>query len=92
MDITKEAVDDLLNSLVKPMFNGIKKIETETLYYFDNVNYLYPHINVIFDRYKYIELRAEDSDIDNKVIAEVKSTLKYFNIYNSIVSVYITSD
>jgi hypothetical protein len=92
MDITKEAIEDLLNYLFKPMFDGIVEIETETLYYFDNVNHLYPHINVIFDRYKYIELRAEDSDIDNKVIAEVKSTLKYFNIHNSIVSVYITSD
>jgi hypothetical protein len=92
MDITKESIEDLLNYLFKPMFDGIVEIEIETLYYFDNVNQLYPQINVIFDRYKYIELRAKDSNIDDKVMAEVKSTLKYFNIHNSIVSVYITSN
>jgi hypothetical protein len=92
MDITKEAIEDLLNNLFKPMFDGIVEIEIKTLYYFDNVNQLYPYINVIFDRYKYIEQHAEDSNIDYIVMAEVKSTLKYFNIHNSIVDVGITSD
>jgi hypothetical protein len=92
MEVTKEAVDDLLNSLVKPMFNGIKKIDVTDLSLFDDPNILYPTIDVIFDKDLYYSYDDTPDELEYKVSKEVKSALKYFNINNSIVDFYTITD
>lgn len=96
MEITKSSIEDLLDNLVKPMFDGIVEIEVDSLSLFDdpNLTALYPTISVIYDQKKYNEeLQDYDEydyyDLENKVTREVKSTLKYFNIHNSIVDFYV---
>jgi hypothetical protein len=56
MEITKEAIEDLLNNLVKPMFDGIVEIEVDSLSLFDdpNLKELYPTISIIYDKDKYM--------------------------------------
>jgi hypothetical protein len=99
MEITKSSIEDLLDNLVKPMFDGIVKIEVDSLSLFDdpNLTELYPTISVIYDKEKYnMELELHWSgynyELEDKVTKEVKSTLKYFNIHNSIVDFYTISD
>jgi hypothetical protein len=99
MEITKEAIEDLLNNLVKPMFDGIVEIEVDSLSLFDdpNLKELYPTIIVTFDKEKYMEELSGDMtsynyELEDKVTKEVKSTLKYFNIHNSIVDFYTITD
>jgi hypothetical protein len=99
MEITKEAIEDLLNNLVKPMFDGIVEIEVDSLSLFDdpNLTQLYPTIIVTFDKEKYMEELSGDMtsynyELEDKVTKEVKSTLKYFNIHNSIVDFYTITD
>ena len=102
MEITKSSIEDLLSNLVKPMFDGIVEIEVDSLSLFDDPNLkaitkvsgLYPTISVIYDQKKYNEeLQDYDGynyyDLENKVTKEVQSTLKYFNIHNSIVDFYV---
>ena len=96
MEITKSSIEDLLSNLVKPMFDGIVEIEVDSLSLFDdpNLKELYPTISVIYDQKKYNEeLQDYDGynyyDLENKVTKEVQSTLKYFNIHNSIVDFYV---
>ena len=96
MEITKSSIEDLLNNLVKPMCDGIVEIEVDSLSLFDdpNLTELYPTISVIYDQKKYNEeLQDYDGynyyDLENKVTKEVQSTLKYFNIHNSIVDFYV---
>ena len=57
MEITKEAIEDLLDNLVKPMFDGIVEIEVDSLSLFDdpNLTQLYPTISIIYDKEKYID-------------------------------------
>jgi hypothetical protein len=78
------------------MFDGIVEIEVDSLSLFDdpNLTELYPTISVIYDQKKYNEeLQDYDGynyyDLENKVTKEVQSTLKYFNIHNSIVDFYV---
>ena len=96
MEITKSSIEDLLDNLVRPMFDGIVEIEVDSLSLFDdpNLTSLYPTISVIYDQKKYNEeLQDYDGynyyDLENKVTKEVQSTLKYFNIHNSIVDFYV---
>jgi hypothetical protein len=96
MEITKSSIEDLLNNLVKPMFDGIVEIEVDSLSLFDdpNLTELYPTISVIYNKEKYNkELQDygwwENDDLENKVTKEVQLTLKYFNIHNSIVDFYV---
>jgi len=95
MEITKEAIEDLLNNLVKPMFDGIVEIEVDSLSLFDdpNLKELYPTISIIYDKDKYMEelsgdMTSHNYELEDKVTKEVQSTLKYFNIHNSIVDFY----
>ena len=97
MEITKSSIEDLLNNLVKPMFDGIVEIEVGSLSLFDdpNLTELYPTISVIYNKEKYNK-ELHDSgwweiswELENKVTREVQSTLKYFNIHNSIVDFYV---
>jgi hypothetical protein len=93
MEITKESVEDLLNNLIRPMFDGIVEIEVEKLSLFDDPSLtdLYPVINVTFD--KEIHSTYEDTnELEYKLTKEVQSVLKYFSIYNSIVDVFVISD
>jgi hypothetical protein len=99
MEITKSSIEDLLDNLVKPMFDGIVKIEVDSLSLFDdpNLKELYPTISVIYDKEKYnMELELHWSgynyELEDKVTKEVQSTLKYFNIHNSIVDFYTITD
>jgi hypothetical protein len=99
MEITKEAIEDLLNNLVKPMFDGIVEIEVENLSLFDdpNLTQLYPTISIVYDKDKYIEelsgdMTSHNYELEDKVTKEVQSTLKYFNIHNSIVDFYTITD
>jgi hypothetical protein len=99
MEITKEAIEDLLNNLVKPMFDGIVEIEVDSLSLFDdpNLTQLYPTISIVYDKEKYMEELSGDMTIHNyeledKVTKEVQSALKYFNIHNSIVDFYTITD
>jgi hypothetical protein len=92
MEVTKEAIEDLLNILVKPMFDGIVEIEVENLSLFDdpNLTQLYPTVNVTFE--KKIDFMDEYVELENKVVREFQSALKYFNIHNSIIDIYVMSD
>jgi len=99
MEITKEAIEDLLNNLVKPMFDGIVEIEVDSLSLFDdpNLKELYPTISIIYDKDKYMEkllgdMTSHNYELEDKVTKEVQSTLKYFNIHNSIVDFYTITD
>ena len=99
MEITKEAIEDLLNILVKPMFDGIVEIEVDSLSLFDdpNLKELYPTISIIYDKDKYMEelsgdMTSHNYELEDKVTKEVQSTLKYFNIHNSIVDFYTITD
>jgi hypothetical protein len=99
MEITKEAIEDLLNNLVKPMFDGIVEIEVDSLSLFDdpNLTQLYPTISIVYDKEKYMEelsgdITSYNYELEDKVTKEVKSTLKYFNIHNSIVDFYTITD
>jgi hypothetical protein len=99
MEITKEAIEDLLNNLVKPMFDGIVEIEVDSLSLFDdpNLTQLYPTISIIYDKEKYMEelsgdMTSHNYELEDKVTKEVQSTLKYFNIHNSIVDFYTITD
>jgi hypothetical protein len=99
MEITKEAIEDLLNNLVKPMFDGIVEIEVDSLSLFDdpNLTQLYPTISIVYDKDKYIEelsgdMTSHNYELEDKVTKEVQSTLKYFNIHNSIVDFYTITD
>jgi hypothetical protein len=99
MEITKSSIEDLLDNLVKPMFDGIVEIEVDSLSLFDdpNLTALYPTISVIYDKEKYnkeLELHWDgyNYELEDKITKEVKSTLKYFNIHNSIVDFYVISD
>jgi hypothetical protein len=99
MEITKEAIEDLLNNLVKPMFDGIVEIEIDSLSLFDdpNLTQLYPTISIIYDKEKYMEelsgdMTSHNYELEDKVTKEVQSTLKYFNIHNSIVDFYTITD
>ena len=99
MEVTKEAIEDLLNNLVKPMFDGIVEIEVDSLSLFDdpNLTQLYPTISIIYDKEKYIEelsgdMTSHNYELEDKVTKEVQSTLKYFNIHNSIVDFYTITD
>lgn len=96
MEITKEAIEDLLNNLVKPMFDGIVEIEVDSLSLFDdpNLTQLYPTISIVYDKDKYMEelsgdMTSHNYELEDKVTKEVQSTLKYFNIHNSIVDFYV---
>ena len=92
MEITKRSIEDLLNNLVKPMFNGIIKIEVVSLSLFDGIgSELYPVIDVIFDKELFFAV-DDTNELENKVSREVRLTLRYFNIHNSIVDVYVMSD
>jgi len=57
MEITKSSIEDLLNNLVKPMFDV-----------------------------------KDTNEFEDKVSREVRLTLRYFNIHNSIVDFYTISD
>jgi hypothetical protein len=99
MEITKESIEDLLNNLVKPMFDGIVEIEVDSLSLFDdpNLTQLYPTISIIYDKEKYMEelsgdMTSHNYELEDKVTKEVQSTLKYFNIHNSIVDFYTITD
>ena len=99
MEITKEAIEDLLNNLVKPMFDGIVEIEVDSLSLFDdpNLKELYPTISIVYDKDKYMEelsgdMTSHNYELEDKVTKEVQSTLKYFNIHNSIVDFYTITD
>jgi hypothetical protein len=99
MEVTKEAIEDLLNNLVKPMFDGIVEIEVDSLSLFDdpNLKELYPTISIIYDKDKYMEelsgdMTSHNYELEDKVTKEVQSTLKYFNIHNSIVDFYTITD
>ena len=99
MEVTKEAIEDLLNNLVKPMFDGIVEIEVDSLSLFDdpNLTQLYPTISIIYDKEKYMEgflkgWASHNYELEDKVTKEVQSTLKYFNIHNSIVDFYTITD
>jgi hypothetical protein len=99
MEITKEAIEDLLNNLVKPMFDGIVEIEVDSLSLFDdpNLTQLYPTISIVYDKDKYMEelsgdMTSHNYELEDKVTKEVQSTLKYFNIHNSIVDFYTITD
>ena len=99
MEVTKESIEDLLNSLVKPMFDGIVEIEVDSLSLFDdpNLTQLYPTISIIYDKDKYMEelsgdMTSHNYELEDKVTKEVQSTLKYFNIHNSIVDFYTITD
>ena len=99
MEITKEAIEDLLNNLVKPMFDGIVEIEIDSLSLFDdpNLKELYPTISIIYDKKKYMKellgnVTNHNYQLEDKVTKEVKSALKYFNIHNSIVDFYTITD
>ena len=99
MEVTKESIEDLLNSLVKPMFDGIVEIEVDSLSLFDdpNLTQLYPTISIIYDKEKYMEelsgdMTSHNYELEDKVTKEVQSTLKYFNIHNSIVDFYTITD
>ena len=99
MEVTKEAIEDLLNNLVKPMFDGIVEIEVDSLSLFDdpNLTQLYPTISIVYDKDKYIEelsgdMTSHNYELEDKVTKEVQSTLKYFNIHNSIVDFYTITD
>ena len=99
MEVTKEAIEDLLNNLVKPMFDGIVEIEVDSLSLFDdpNLTQLYPTISIIYDKEKYMEelsgdMTSHNYELEDKVTKEVQSTLKYFNIHNSIVDSYTITD
>lgn len=92
MKITKHSIEDLLNNLVKPMFNGIIKIEVVNLSLFDGIgSELYPVIDVIFDKELFFSV-DDTNELENGVSREIRLTLKYFNIHNSIVDVYAMSD
>ena len=99
MEVTKEAIEDLLNNLVKPMFDGIVEIEVDSLSLFDdpNLTQLYPTISIVYDKEKYMEelsgdMTSHNYELEDKVTKEVQSTLKYFNIHNSIVDFYTITD
>ena len=99
MEITKEAIEDLLNNLVKPMFDGIVEIEVDSLSLFDdpNLTQLYPTISIVYDKDKYMEelsgdMTSHNYELEDKVTKEVQSTLKYFNIHKSIVDFYTITD
>ena len=99
MEITKEAIEDLLNNLVNPMFDGIVEIEVDSLSLFDdpNLTQLYPTISIVYDKDKYMEelsgdMTSHNYELEDKVTKEVQSTLKYFNIHNSIVDFYTITD
>jgi len=99
MEVTKESIEDLLNSLVKPMFDGIVEIEVDSLSLFDdpNLTQLYPTISIIYDKEKYMEelsgdMTSHNYELEDKVTKEVQSALKYFNIHNSIVDFYTITD
>jgi hypothetical protein len=99
MEVTKESIEDLLNSLVKPMFDGIVEIEVDSLSLFDdpNLTQLYPTISIIYDKEKYMEgflkgWASHNYELEDKVTKEVQLTLKYFNIHHSIVDAYVMSD
>ena len=99
MEVTKEAIEDLLNNLVKPMFDGIVEIEVDSLSLFDdpNLTQLYPTISIIYDKEKYIEelsgdMTSHNYELEDKVTKEVQLALKYFNIHNSIVDFYTITD
>jgi hypothetical protein len=99
LEITKEAIEDLLNNLVKPMFDGIVEIEVDSLSLFDdpNLTQLYPTISIVYDKDKYMEelsgdMTSHNYELEDKVTKEVQSTLKYFNIHNSIVDFYTITD
>ncbi len=92
MKITKSSIEDLLNNLVKPMFDGIIKIEVINLSLFDGIgSELYPVIDVIFDKESFFAV-DDKNELENEVSREVRQTLRYFNIHNSIVVVYVMSD
>ena len=99
MEVTKEAIEDLLNNLVKPMFDGIVEIEVDSLSLFDdpNLTQLYPTIRIVYDKDNYMEelsgdMTSHNYELEDKVTKEVQSTLKYFNIHNSIVDFYTITD
>jgi hypothetical protein len=99
MEVTKEAIEDLLNNLVNPMFDGIVEIEVDSLSLFDdpNLTQLYPTISIIYDKEKYMEelsgdMTSHNYELEDKVTKEVQSALKYFNIHNSIVDFYTITD
>jgi hypothetical protein len=81
------------------MFDGIVEIEVDSLSLFDdpNLTQLYPTISIIYDKEKYIEklsgdMTSHNYELEDKVTKEVQSTLKYFNIHNSIVDFYTITD
>jgi hypothetical protein len=99
MEITKSSIEDLLDNLVRPMFDGIVEIEVDSLSLFDdpNLKELYPTISIIYDKDKYMEelsgdMTSHNYELEDKVTKEVQSTLKYFNIHNSIVDFYTITD
>lgn len=92
MEITKSSIEDLLNNLVKQMFDVIVKIEVVSLSSFDGIaSELYPVIDIIFDKEKYLTIK-DTNEFENKVSREVRLTLRYFNIHNSIIDFYTISD
>lgn len=91
MELTTEMIKKLLDGLVLPMFDGIEEIEVEDVYLFDDSDIVYPTINVFFNKDKFFEFENTDL-LENDISRAVKSALRYFNITESIVDVYIMSE
>lgn len=96
MNVSPESIIELLNTLVSPEFYGIKRYEVS--YETDNdMDETWCIVNVIFNStefHKEYDKFAYDyiDEFEDDVVREVKGCLKYFNIYRSIVEIYVESE
>jgi hypothetical protein len=90
MEITKSSIEDLLNNLVKPMFDVIVKIEVVSLRLFDGIaSELYPVIDIIFDKETYLTIKDTNefdyiitqSITDDNIIIDIKYPNKFLLIF-----------
>lgn len=85
-----EIIKDLLETLVSPKFDGILEYGIEYSTH-DDTGDTWLMVDVIFDMKKYNEQWQLKDNLDDDVITEVRSTIKYlsFNPRRVIVEIYV---
>ena len=85
-----EIIKDLLETLVSPKFDGIVEYGIEYSTH-DDTGDTWLMVDVIFDMKKYNEQWQLKDNLDDDVITEVRSTIKYlsFNPRRVIVEIYV---
>lgn len=89
MKINSELIINLLEKLVSPQYEGIINYNVE-LDIYPSQETLWVGVEVIFDKKKFLKQEELNDELEVDVILSVKSTLRYLNIYKSIIDVYLS--